>query len=198
MRISSGKRAKPLILFRLLDARTRGPQWLLLENVSFLLHLDRGRGMRFLVDELEKRSFTWAYRVVDSQAFGLPQRRQRVILLASRTDDPRDVLFADDADPIRTAFSRDLWCGVAVFVDGCFWHCCPTHISWPKANAEWWRAKIEANVRRDRDTDALLRARDWTVIRFWEHEVSSIAADRVGRIVKRAQRHRHPSKEPRA
>lgn len=42
--------------------RARGPQWLLLENVSFLLHLDRGRGMRFLVDELEKRSFTWAYR----------------------------------------------------------------------------------------------------------------------------------------
>ncbi|MBP7571520.1 MAG: very short patch repair endonuclease, partial [Acidobacteria bacterium] len=33
---------------------------------------------------------------------------------------------------------------VAVFVDGCFWHGCPQHVTWPKANADWWRAKIEA------------------------------------------------------
>src|SRR5262245_18000795 len=31
---------------------------------------------------------------------------------------------------------------LAVFVDGCFWHGCPEHATWPKANAEWWRAKI--------------------------------------------------------
>src|SRR5512132_850639 len=37
---------------------------------------------------------------------------------------------------------------VAVFIDGCFWHGCPEHASWPKANADWWRAKIEANQRR--------------------------------------------------
>jgi len=98
-------------VFRLLDARKRGPRWLLLENVSFMLHLDHGKGMRFLVDELEKRGFAWAYRVVDTQAFGLPQRRRRVILLASRTDDPRDVLFADDAEPHRTPFGKSLWCG---------------------------------------------------------------------------------------
>src|SRR5437764_2324869 len=32
---------------------------------------------------------------------------------------------------------------VAVFVDGCFWHGCPDHAPWPKANAAWWREKIE-------------------------------------------------------
>ena len=86
-------------VFRLLYAAPKGPRWLLLENVAFMLQLDRGRGMRLLVDELESRGFHWAYRVVDTQAFGLPQRRQRVILLASRTEDPREVLFVDDVGP---------------------------------------------------------------------------------------------------
>jgi DNA (cytosine-5)-methyltransferase 1 len=39
----------------------------------------------------------WAYRVVDARAFGLPQRRLRVLMLASRTEDPRPVLFGTDA-----------------------------------------------------------------------------------------------------
>jgi DNA (cytosine-5)-methyltransferase 1 len=98
-------------VFRLIDAQKRAPTWLLLENVSFMLHLDRGRGMRYLVDELEARGFEWAYRVVDTQAFGLPQRRQRVILLASKTADPRDVLFADDAEPLHPEFDNCAWCG---------------------------------------------------------------------------------------
>jgi DNA (cytosine-5)-methyltransferase 1 len=76
-----------------------------------MLHLDRGRGMRFLVDELETRGFSWAYRVVDTHAFGLPQRRQRVILLASPTEDPREVLFADDTQPRHLEFDNRLWCG---------------------------------------------------------------------------------------
>lgn len=98
-------------VFRLLDARRKAPRWLMLENVSFMLQLDRGRGMRFLVDELEARGFSWAYRVVDTQAFGLPQRRQRVILLASKTDDPREVLFSDDEQPDTQAFSKSRLCG---------------------------------------------------------------------------------------
>lgn len=98
-------------VFRLLDAKKRSPRWLLLENVSFMLQLDRGRGMRFLVDELESRGFSWAYRVVDTIAFGLPQRRRRVILLASQTENPSTVLFADNASPLTTDFSNDVWCG---------------------------------------------------------------------------------------
>jgi DNA (cytosine-5)-methyltransferase 1 len=98
-------------VFRLLDTRRQSPRWLLLENVSFMLQLDRGRGMRFLVDELEARDFSWAYRVVDTQAFGLPQRRQRVILVASKTEDPRTVLFADDDTPSTVEFDGESWCG---------------------------------------------------------------------------------------
>lgn len=89
-------------VFRLLDHTD--PTWLLLENVPFMLALERGRAMRHLVDELEARGFTWAYRVVDAIAFGLPQRRRRVLLLASRRADPRPALFSQDAgEPTRPA-----------------------------------------------------------------------------------------------
>lgn len=83
-------------VFRLLDGRSK-PDWLVLENVWYMLRLDRGAGMDYLVSQLEARGMSWAYRVVDSRAFGLPQRRQRVILVASRKHDPKGVLFADDA-----------------------------------------------------------------------------------------------------
>lgn len=59
---------------------------------------------------------------------------------------------------------------IAVFVDGCFWHRCPDHGSKPKANGEWWRRKLDANVARDRRNDAALIEAGWTVLRFWTHE----------------------------
>src|SRR5256885_1906165 len=43
---------------------------------------------------------------------------------------------------------------VAVFLDGCFWHGCPQHMTWPNANGAWWRTKIEGNRSRDGHTDA--------------------------------------------
>lgn len=84
---------------RLVSRKRGGPRWLLLENVPFMLQLDRGRAMRHLTEALEELGYRWAYRVVDARAFGLPQRRLRVLLLASRREDPRQVLFADDAIP---------------------------------------------------------------------------------------------------
>ncbi|WP_262347449.1 very short patch repair endonuclease [Nocardioides dongxiaopingii] len=71
---------------------------------------------------------------------------------------------------------------VAVFVDGCFWHACPDHFTQPRANADWWRWKMDGNVARDRDTDELLRAAGWQVVRVWEHEDVVIAADAVQRL----------------
>lgn len=59
---------------------------------------------------------------------------------------------------------------IAVFVDGCFWHGCPEHATWPKQNAEFWREKIEANQRRDDDTNDRLLSIGWAVLRFWSHE----------------------------
>jgi DNA mismatch endonuclease, patch repair protein len=73
---------------------------------------------------------------------------------------------------------------IAVFVDGCFWHGCPQHGTWPKANANWWRAKIEANRLRDRDTELQLRKQGWKVLRFWEHEDPIAAARHVAKVLK--------------
>ena len=72
---------------------------------------------------------------------------------------------------------------VAVFIDGCYWHNCPQHRQWPKTNAEFWTQKIEGNSRRDRETDALLTAVGWVVLRFWEHEKPADCAARIGEIV---------------
>jgi DNA (cytosine-5)-methyltransferase 1 len=62
-------------VFRLIDKGH--PRWLVLENVRNMLPLDRGRAMRHLVSELERRGYAWAYRVIDSRFTGVPQRRQR-------------------------------------------------------------------------------------------------------------------------
>ena len=72
---------------------------------------------------------------------------------------------------------------IAIFVDGCFWHGCPQHASWPKQNAEFWRNKIEANRLRDADTNSRILDIGWTVLRFWEHESHTEAAAMVVRAV---------------
>lgn len=76
---------------------------------------------------------------------------------------------------------------IAVLLDGCFWHGCPLHGTWPKNNAAWWRAKIEANIARDRDTDRRLQELGWTVLRIWEHEPVDMAADRIEGAVRAHQ-----------
>lgn len=58
---------------------------------------------------------------------------------------------------------------VAVFVDGCFWHACPQHATWPRSNSGWWRDKLKRNALRDADTDECLKQAGWTVARVWEH-----------------------------
>lgn len=63
--------------------------------------------------------------------------------------------------------------GIAVFLDGCFWHGCADCGHYPKANAGFWRAKIERNRERDAATSARLREQGLTVLRFWEHELAN-------------------------
>lgn len=82
-------------VFRLVT-QARVP-WIVLENVPFMLQLARGEALEVIVAALEHHGYRWAYRVVDSRAFGVPQRRERVLLVASLEGDPRDVLFADEA-----------------------------------------------------------------------------------------------------
>ena len=73
---------------------------------------------------------------------------------------------------------------IAVMIDGCFWHGCPLHGSQPKTNSSFWHNKIKTNQRRDRDTDRKITKAGWKIIRVWEHEDPSIAAERIAQIVR--------------
>ena len=86
--------------------------WLVLENVPFLMSLGQGAALTLITTALTELGYRWAYRVVDTNAFGLPQRRNRWYLVASRVGDPRDVLLADDvARPEPVATYPDVACG---------------------------------------------------------------------------------------
>src|SRR5262249_53319081 len=57
---------------------------------------------------------------------------------------------------------------VAVLVDGCFWHGCPKHATYPKTNTSYWLPKLKENTERDGRQTARLKRAGWTVIRVWE------------------------------
>ena len=74
--------------------------------------------------------------------------------------------------------------GVAVMVNGCFWH---GHkgcrlANKPKSNQEYWRPKIERNIHRDEVTVAHLEALGWSVITVWECELGKNTESRIERL----------------
>ena len=66
-----------------------------------------------------------------------------------------------------------------LFVNGCFWHkhegC--KYFVWPKNNAEFWKAKINGNVARDRRQQQALSAMGWNVLVIWECELKADVRD---------------------
>jgi DNA mismatch endonuclease (patch repair protein) len=116
--------------------------------------------------EANRRSNTTPERLLRSElhARGLRYRVDRRIDLDGRRVRP-DLVFG----PAR----------VAVFVDGCYWHRCPIHATHPVSNAEFWQAKFDRNVERDRADDKALTDAGWTVVRVWEHEEPAQAAARI-------------------
>jgi DNA (cytosine-5)-methyltransferase 1 len=100
----SGKRSGLVDhVFRLLDQR-KVPV-VVLENVSFMLQLEKGQAMGRLATAFEERGYRWAYRTVNTLGY-LPQRRERVFFVASCCDiEPERVLFADVATPRETRTS---------------------------------------------------------------------------------------------
>jgi DNA (cytosine-5)-methyltransferase 1 len=94
---------------------THATPWVLLENVPFMLQLGRGEAMKIITSSFERLGYKWAYRIVNSQAFGLPQRRRRVYFVACRDGDPSEVLFSDDA------LSTESSVGLAQTAYGFYW-----------------------------------------------------------------------------
>jgi DNA mismatch endonuclease (patch repair protein) len=60
---------------------------------------------------------------------------------------------------------------VAIFVDGCFWHSCPTHLRIPETHRKYWLAKLTGNTRRAKEKDSRLIREGWKVIHIWEHSI---------------------------
>ena len=113
----------------------------------------------------------------------VPQRDTSIELRLRSTLHCRGYRFFVDRAPIQgwrrradIVFPR---LKVAVYVDGCFWHGCPEHGTWPKANEAWWRDKIKTNQRRDANTNEKLVEAGWKGVRVWEHEDPEEAAERV-------------------
>ncbi len=65
-------------------------------------------------------------------------------------------------------FRRDR---LAIFIDGCFWHCCPKCGNMPANNRKFWVEKLGGNKRRDRKVNRILSSDGWSVLRIWEHEL---------------------------
>jgi DNA mismatch endonuclease (patch repair protein) len=59
-----------------------------------------------------------------------------------------------------------------IFVHGCFWHGhdCPRGDRQPKANADYWRKKIDGNIARDRRHLDALAEMGWRTLIVWECE----------------------------
>lgn len=110
---TSGMRGKKSSIvnhvFKLLE-KTRVP-WVLLENVPFMLRLNRGAAIRQITRRLESLGYSWAYRTVDTRAFGLPQRRERVFLLAGLNQEPWRKLFEHDFSEMNTSLKDGPPCG---------------------------------------------------------------------------------------
>lgn len=74
--------------------------------------------------------------------------------------------------------------GVAVFIDGCFWHGCEAHYRPSTVHVDYWADKVATNRARDRETNRLLAERGWMVLRFWEHEPATAIAATIEHVVR--------------
>ncbi|MBT9258173.1 MAG: DNA cytosine methyltransferase [Clostridiales bacterium] len=84
------------------------PRWVLIENVPGLLSSRRGWDMGAVVGTLAELGYGWAYRILDAQYFGVPQRRRRVYIVGYLGDPRRaaEVLFEPESGPWHPTPSR--------------------------------------------------------------------------------------------
>lgn len=104
----AGSRSGLWFTFRRIVALLR-PGGVLIENVDGLRSSNGGRDLGVILRALGDMGYGWAYRVFDSQWFGLAQRRERVFIvgcLGSRTR-AAEILFEPDCLPLHPAPSRE-------------------------------------------------------------------------------------------
>ena len=112
---TAGKRAgfagqRSSLAFKFLNlVEQRRPRWLVLENVPGLFTSNHGRDFAHLLNEMDQRGYGYAWRTLDAQHFGVPQRRRRVFIVAADNDTFND--------------SGHEWAAqVLLECEGCEWH----------------------------------------------------------------------------
>lgn len=75
-----GDRGNLSLEFLRLADRTR-PRWVVWENVPGVLSIDGGRAFGAILGGLGELGYGFAYRILDAQFFGVPQRRRRVFVV---------------------------------------------------------------------------------------------------------------------
>jgi DNA (cytosine-5)-methyltransferase 1 len=93
-------------VFATLESTRRKPQYILLENVAFALHLDGGNAVRTVVRSLEALGYQWAYRILNTREFGLAQRRRRIFIAAALDFDPAALLYDGASVDLEESASR--------------------------------------------------------------------------------------------
>lgn len=93
-------------VFRLLEDTP--VEWVLIENVTNMLHLHKGETIRTIVDGLERLGYHWAYRTINSLSF-VPQSRRRVFVVASLNHNPKDVLLSTDCKKVLGGINQEVF-----------------------------------------------------------------------------------------
>lgn len=72
---------------------------------------------------------------------------------------------------------------IVIFLDSCFWHCCPEHFKMPKTNKEYWQNKIAKNIQRDAKIMQYYKDNNWNILRVWEHEIMQNFKETINKII---------------
>ena len=145
------------------------------------------------VDAWDDSDWTIGYRLPVPDVFTKKKRSEVMAAIRSRGNKDTELKLAAifRAARIKGWRRRQLLPGkpdfvfrrqrLALFVDGCFWHGCPKHGRNPGTNRAYWLPKLRRNKLRDAAVSRELARGGWTVMRFWEHQLTKPESV-VGRV----------------
>lgn len=126
------------------------PRWLIIENVPGLLSSNGGRDMGIVTGKLAELGYGWAYRVLNAQYWGVPQRRRRVFIVGCLGYARRaaKVLFEPESLPGYSGQSSEAGEGVAAGAGGGIDEGCPRQdtfvFGWNKSASQTMRVDTSA------------------------------------------------------
>lgn len=96
------------MFFRIMDIlNVKKPRYVLLENVKNLVNHDSGNTFRRIIAELEWLGYSVYYDIFDTADFLLPQKRNRIVIFATRDRNKENIGEKFRAENIQSLFKRD-------------------------------------------------------------------------------------------